>query len=88
MCLDTEPKVINECLARSQGKEWKLDTKSVAYRHGGAGNNWAMGYQMCTGDFLETSIDLVRRELEMCDYPPLLACIHSGTQCRHEDFSL
>lgn len=34
--LDTEPKVINECLSRArQRHKWELDPKSVAYLHGG-----------------------------------------------------
>ena len=41
VCLDTEPKVVNDCVQRANltGK-WQFDNKSVAYRHGGAGNNW------------------------------------------------
>jgi len=36
VCLDTEPKVINECLTRArQKRKWELDPKSVAYLHGG-----------------------------------------------------
>ena len=49
----------------------------MLYRHGGAGNNWAMGYQMCSGDFLDSSINCLRRELECCDLPPMLLTIHS-----------
>lgn len=37
VCLDTEPKVINECLTRSRQRshKWELDPKSIAYLHGG-----------------------------------------------------
>lgn len=39
--LDTEPKVVNDCLERArQHGQWGFDKKSIAYRHGGAGNNW------------------------------------------------
>jgi len=44
VCLDTEPKVIQQCLAYNGA--WNIDHKSVAYRHGGAGNNWAAGFSM------------------------------------------
>ena len=76
--IDTEPKVINECLQRVKDrKSWLFDSKSVVYRHGGAGNNWALGYEMCSGEFLETAINCIRRELEMCDRPPSLLITHS-----------
>jgi hypothetical protein len=42
--LDTEPKVINECVRRSKTQtNWRFDSRSICYRHGGAGNNWAQG---------------------------------------------
>ena len=78
VCIDTEPKVVNECLWRSRREaDWSLEAGNVVYRHGGAGNNWAMGYQMCSGDFLEASLNCIRRELESCHLPPLLVTIHS-----------
>ena len=78
VCIDTEPKVVNECLLKSrrQGK-WTYAQANMLYRHGGAGNNWAMGYQMCSGDFLEASLNSLRRELEHCDQPPLILTVHS-----------
>lgn len=78
VCLDTEPKVINESLQKAhKGSRWRIDPRSVAYRHGGAGNNWALGYEMASGEFLDTSINLVRRELEYCDYSQTLVFMHS-----------
>jgi len=79
VCIDTEPKVVNECLSRSKREKhtWSYHTPNMLYRHGGAGNNWAMGYQMCSGDFLDSSINCLRRELECCDLPPMLLTIHS-----------
>lgn len=78
VCIDTEPKVINECLLRAkQRKSWIFDSKSVVYGHGGAGNNWARGYEMCTGEFLEASMECIRRELEACNRPPSLIITHS-----------
>ncbi|KAJ1435557.1 Tubulin/FtsZ, GTPase domain-containing protein [Ochromonadaceae sp. CCMP2298] len=78
VCLDTEPKVINDCLLNAErGGLWRIDPKSCAYRHGGAGNNWALGYEMGSGEFLQTSIDMIGRELEQCDYAPSLVFMHS-----------
>lgn len=43
----------------------------------GAGNNWAQGYEMCSGEFEETALDCVRRELEFVDNCPYLVVAHS-----------
>ena len=77
--LDTEPKVVQQCLQRSihPSSQWIIDPRSACYLHGGAGNNWALGYQMASGEFLQTSIDLVTRELEHCDCGQSLVVIHS-----------
>ena len=78
VCLDTEPKVINDSISKAyQGRQWSIDTKSVAYLHGGAGNNWAHGYEMCSGEFLDTAIDCVRREIELCEHSPTLVLTQS-----------
>lgn len=79
VCLDTEPKVINSCLAltNATSSPWQYDRLSVAYQHGGAGNNWSLGYSMLTGDFLDTAINAIRRQLEHCDAVPCLLFLHS-----------
>jgi tubulin delta len=78
VCIDTEPKVIHACMQRIKDKKtWLFDSKSTVYGHGGAGNNWAMGYQLCRGEFLENSLECIRRELEMCNGPPTLIITHS-----------
>lgn len=47
-CFDTEPKVIQDCIMNSKRNGlYSIDSRAVAYRHGGAGNNWALGYSMC-----------------------------------------
>ena len=76
VCLDTEPKVINECISRANNS-WRIDPRSVAYRHGGAGNNWALGYEMANGEFLETAVEMIRRQLEACDFSSALVFLHS-----------
>ncbi len=60
VCLDTEPKAILNCLQRTSRKSWQYDPSKCLYKHGGAGNNWAMGYNMCSGEFLESSLDCIR----------------------------
>lgn len=78
VCIDTEPKVINDCIQRVKDrKSWIFDNKSIVYGHGGAGNNWALGYETCGGEFLDASLDGIRRELEMCNRPPSLLITHS-----------
>jgi hypothetical protein len=79
VCLDTEPKVIESCLAQASTStaSWKYDPKSVLFRHGGAGNNWALGYAMASGEFLEKSLECIRRELEHCDDQTGLVFLHS-----------
>ena len=62
--LDTEPKVIQACCARQRGKPWRYDEDSMLYRHGGAGNNWALGYQMFSTDLKERAVEAIRRQLE------------------------
>lgn len=37
----------------------------------------ALGYQMCSGEFLETSVNCIRREIENCEGPPTLLIVHS-----------
>ena len=49
----------------------------IAYRHGGAGNNWALGYEMASGKFMRVTLNCIRRELEACDKPAVLTFIHS-----------
>jgi tubulin delta len=78
VCIDTEPKVVNSIYNTSRTQRgWEYESMNVLYRHGGAGNNWALGYQMCTGTLLEEALDSVRRELEQCDRVPFILELHS-----------
>jgi tubulin delta len=79
VCLDTEPKVVSQCLAQSSvsDQRWMFDPNNIVYRHGGAGNNWATGYHMYSGDFRESAMDAVRREIEQCDGIKTLIVSHS-----------
>jgi len=78
VCLDTEPKAIHDCIKRAKvEKNWRFDSKCIVYRHGGAGNNWALGYKMCNSEFLEASLDSIRYQLELCDQIPALVLVNS-----------
>ncbi|RYH21263.1 hypothetical protein EON65_21115 [archaeon] len=76
--LDTEPKVLEDCIAHTQrNKRWKYDVSSIAYRHGGAGNNWALGYEMASGEFLDVSLNCMRKQIEKSDCGLTLCFLHS-----------
>ena len=77
VCIDTEPKVIKEVLYSPKPGHWNYDPGCAAYRHGGAGNNWSLGNQMCSGEFLEEIMDKIQRELEFSDISPAILNIHS-----------
>lgn len=78
VCIDTEPKVIHDCI--NQAKEmnkWLLSDKQCHYEYGGAGNNWARGYQLFAGEFRDASMNSVRLELEEADVSPTIMVVHS-----------
>ena len=78
VCIDTEPKVINECvLTAKQSKNWIFNDRNLHYLYGGAGNNWALGYSICSNEFVEKCINSVRRELEDIDIPSTIVILHS-----------
>lgn len=78
VCIDTEPKVIHDCISRAEDmKKWFLNEKHAHYEYGGAGNNWAKGYQLCTGEFRDASMNSIRIELEEADVSPTLLIVHS-----------
>ena len=79
ICIDTEPKVIKDIVGsrRQKSQPWSYDPASCAYRHGGAGNNWSIGYEMCSGEFLEEIMNKTQRELEHSDLSPVITIVHS-----------
>ena len=78
VCIDTEPKVIHDCISRADDmKKWFFNDKHAHYEYGGAGNNWAKGYQLCTGSFRDASMNSIRIELEEADVSPTLLIVHS-----------
>jgi Tubulin/FtsZ family, GTPase domain len=79
VCLDTEPKVVNECtqLTHSKHSTWTYDNKSTLYRHGGAGNNWALGYRMFENEFQVLGLNAIQSQLESLMEPATFVSIHS-----------
>ena len=73
--MDLEPGTMDSVRAGPFGQLFRPD--NFVFGQTGAGNNWALGYQMASGEFLQTSIDLVTRELEHCDWGQSLVVIHS-----------
>lgn len=65
--VDTEPKVVDGVCVKAQQGPWRYNRRGCVVQQSGAGNNWAMGYNMCSGQFLEDTMDKVRREIEACD---------------------
>ena len=75
--IDTEPKVIQSLLSHQRNESYAFHESSMLYRHGGAGNNWAMGYQMLSGTFLESVVQATRHQLEVMDQPSVFLYLHS-----------
>lgn len=67
--LDMEPKVIECSLsdARQEGT-WLYDPSSVYKGNRGSGNNWANGFYCHGPESRQVVLDIVRREVEMCDH--------------------
>jgi tubulin delta len=70
--VDMEPKVITAAIARGQkinskSQGWCYDTTKTFYKQSGSGNNWAFGYNVHGPTSSEAVLNLVRKEVEMCD---------------------
>jgi len=66
--VDTEKKVIDEIYQKHSSKgTWSYDSQSVSLQSGGAGNNWALGFQKKGPAMLENVLECLRRQAEECD---------------------
>lgn len=66
--VDTENKVVEELLRKqSSNSQWMYNRKSCAIGSGGAGNNWALGYQRKGPELLESVSEALRVENEKAD---------------------
>ena len=76
--VDTEPKVIDKCLAqprRSSGFAYPR-SNAAAVGAGGAANNWARGF-LAGETVLEPVMERIRGEAERCDCLEALHVVHS-----------
>ncbi|KAH9109441.1 hypothetical protein LEN26_012856 [Aphanomyces euteiches] len=67
--IDMEPKVVSQCIDHaSPGATWQYDPSNVICEQSGSGNNWAYGYAVHGSSCAESVTDIVRKEVEKCDY--------------------
>ena len=67
--VDMEPKVITQTMSEAQKcGSWAYPPKQQYCQKRGSGNNWAHGYHVHGSKTREPVIDMVRREVEKCDY--------------------
>eukprot|EP01038_Epipyxis_sp_PR26KG_P013340 gene13340-17892_t len=72
VCIDTEPKVINECIHKTRThNHWLYDDNNTLFSHGGAGNNWALGYNLepigaTSKEFIKKILKSIKREMDYC----------------------
>lgn len=66
--VDTENKVVQESFKRqSSNSQWAYNEQMCAVRSGGAGNNWALGYQRKGPELLENVLEALRIQNEKVD---------------------
>ncbi|KAE8748268.1 hypothetical protein FOCC_FOCC004905 [Frankliniella occidentalis] len=66
--VDTENKVVQDLLKKqSSNCHWGYNPKTCALQSGGAGNNWAMGYQKKGPELLESVTEALRIQNEKAD---------------------
>lgn len=63
--LDLEPGVLNNIKSGSLGSMFRPD--NFVYGQSGAGNNWAKGHYTEGAELIESVLDVVHKEIEMCD---------------------
>ena len=66
--VDTEKKVVQDILQRrTSTSTWKYSQNMTVVRSGGAGNNWALGYQKKGPELLESVSEALRIQCEKLD---------------------
>eukprot|EP00798_Chlamydomonas_sp_ICE-L_P011290 gene11290-18926_t len=67
--IDMEPKVVNAArtAARTSGGWWQYPERGFLCMQSGAGNNWAHGFHGYGPTVGEAALELVRKEVEVCD---------------------
>jgi tubulin delta len=75
--VDMEAKVIQSILARDTSARFAFSKAGALWQQGGAGNNWALGYEVMGPESAERALECVRREFELADRVDCLAVMHS-----------
>lgn len=65
--VDMEPKVINEIVEKSGGKEWSYSKTAAITAKSGSGNNWSFGYSILGKRYEESILQQVRKLTEDAD---------------------
>jgi len=75
--VDMEPRVIDNCLESSRTRGWQYSESRCFRFEGGSGNNWAKGFVKFGPDVSEAVLELVRKEVEACDWLSGFVMLHS-----------
>jgi len=65
--VDMEPKVINQIVTQSSGKEWNYSKTAPIMAKSGSGNNWSFGYSVLGPRYEEQILKQVRKLAEDAD---------------------
>lgn len=74
--IDLEPRVINQILSSEHGQLHNMENVFQSPSGGGAGNNWASGYNQ-SPELIESIFDILDREAENADFLEGFALCHS-----------
>nr|CAB3267372.1 UNI3 delta-tubulin [Phallusia mammillata] len=66
--IDMEPKAVNWAVQDTTGKEWRYAKSQQFVQKSGSGNNWSYGFKVHAPKCKDAIIDLIRKEIEKCDY--------------------
>jgi tubulin delta len=80
--VDTETKVISNCLTPKRSEDWRYRKCDVVVKQSGSGNNWAHGYNIHGPNMSGSVLEAIRRvrfvavtstfhyfqQVELCDY--------------------
>ncbi len=59
--VDTEAKVVTNCLARKRGEAWSYHKSNAIVKQSGSGNNWAFGFNVHGPSLVDSVLESVRK---------------------------
>lgn len=74
--IDLEPRVINQIMSSENGRLYNMENVFQSPNGGGAGNNWAAGYNQ-SEEIIENIFDILSREAENADFLEAFTLCHS-----------